>query len=47
MSNDKKPKKEKAKVIHGATAASRGDGLAANLLHPTAKTGLNPQKKKK
>lgn len=47
MSNDKKSKKAKPKVIHGATAASRGDGLAANLLHPAAKTGLTPQKKKK
>ena len=47
MSNDKKSKKAKPKVVHGASYASRGGEAAANLLHPAAKTGLNPQKKKK
>lgn len=47
MSNDKKAKKEKPKVIHGASYASRGGEAAGNLLHPAAKSGLNPQKKKK
>ena len=47
MSNDKKSKKEKPKVVHGASYASRGGEAAGNLLHPAPKTGLTPQKKKK
>ena len=47
MSNDKKSKKEKPKVVHGANHASRGGELASNLLSPAKKTGLSPQKKKK
>ena len=47
MSNDKKSKKEKPKVVHGANYASRGNDLAANLLDSAKKTGLSPMKKKK
>ena len=46
MSNDKKSKKEKPKVVHGASYASRGNEPASNLLSP-AKKGLAPAKKKK
>lgn len=48
MSNDKKPKKAKPPVVHGATAASRGTGLAGKLTEPAAKAApLAPAKKKK
>ena len=47
MSSDKKSKKEKPKVVHGASYASRGGDVAANLLAPAKKSGLAPQKKKK
>jgi hypothetical protein len=47
MSNDKKPKKAKPAVVHGATAASRGVGLAGKLAEPVAKAPLTPAKKKK
>ena len=45
MSNDKKPKKAKPPVVHGAT--HRGTGLAATLLEPVKKSPLAPAKKKK
>jgi hypothetical protein len=47
MSNDKKSKKAKAPVVHGASYASRGNDLAANLLAPEKKSPLSPMKKKK
>jgi hypothetical protein len=47
MSNDKKSKKEKPKVVHGASYANRGGAVAANLLAPAPKAPLAPQKKKK
>lgn len=47
MSNDKKPKKAKPAIVHGATAASRGNQLASNLLAPVKPSGLSPAKKKK
>jgi hypothetical protein len=47
MSNDKKSKKEKPKVVHGASFASRGNEVAAHLLTPEKKSPLAPQKKKK
>lgn len=45
MSNDKKPKKAKPAVVHGAT--HRGAELSSRLVAPVAVTGLNPAKKKK
>lgn len=47
MSNDKKPKKTKAKVVHGASFASRGNEVAANLITPVKKGPLAPSPKKK
>jgi hypothetical protein len=47
MSNDKKPKKAKPAIVHGATAASRAGEAGGTLLTPTKNTGLNPAKKKK
>lgn len=47
MSNDKKPKKAKPVIIHGATAASRGQEVASHLLTALKPVGLNPAKKKK
>jgi len=48
MSNDKKPKKSKPAVVHGATAASRGGSdLATRLAEPVKKAPLAPAKKKK
>lgn len=44
MSNDKKPKKAKPAVIHGAT--SRGNDLASKLADPVKKAAA-PAKKKK
>ena len=44
MSNDKKPKKAKPAVVHGAT--SRGSDLASRLSE-TKKTDAVPAKKKK
>lgn len=43
MSNDKKPKKAKPPVVHGAT--SRGSDLASKLADP--KKAAAPAKKKK
>ncbi|HTL98600.1 MAG TPA: hypothetical protein VL181_07330 [Holophagaceae bacterium] len=43
MSNDKKPKKAKPPVIHGAT--HRGNEAAGNLLNPLKKTNAEPGKK--
>lgn len=45
MSNDKKPKKAKPAVIHGAT--HRGAELSGKLAEPLAKPALFPAKKKK
>jgi hypothetical protein len=45
MSNDKKPKKAKPPIVHGAT--HKGSELSGRLAAPTAPTGLNPAKKKK
>ena len=46
MGNDKKPKKAKPAVVHGAT--SRGSVLSSSRLAETTKqSGLNPAKKKK
>jgi hypothetical protein len=45
MSNDKKPKKAKPAVIHGAT--SRGTDLASKLSEPVKKGAPAPAKKKK
>jgi hypothetical protein len=45
MSNDKKPKKAKPAVIHGAT--NRGTGLAGKLAEPVKPSPLSPAKKKK
>ncbi len=45
MSNDKKPKKAKPAVIHGAT--SRSTGLAGKLAEPVKPSPLSPTKKKK
>jgi hypothetical protein len=44
MSNDKKPKKAKPAVVHGAT--SRGNDLASRLADPKAPAAA-PGKKKK
>lgn len=45
MSNDKKPKKAKPAVIHGAT--HRGAELGGKLAEPLAKATPSPGKKKK
>ena len=45
MSNDKKPKKAKPAVVHGAT--SRGNDLASKLADTTKKAAPAPAKKKK
>jgi hypothetical protein len=45
MSNDKKPKKAKPPVVHGAT--SRGTESASKQLEPAKKATLAPTKKKK
>jgi hypothetical protein len=45
MSNDKKPKKAKPPVVHGAT--SRGAELNGKLAEPLKKAPLAPAKKKK
>lgn len=45
MSNDKKPKKAKPPVVHGAT--SRSNDLAGRLAEPAKKAPLAPPKKKK
>ncbi|WP_257311730.1 hypothetical protein [Geothrix fuzhouensis] len=45
MSNDKKPKKAKPPVVHGAT--SRGSELSGRLAAPVAPAALTPAKKKK
>jgi hypothetical protein len=44
MSNDKKPKKAKPAVVHGAT--SRGSDLASKLADTAKKTVAAPGKKK-
>ncbi len=45
MSNDKKPKKAKPPVVHGATF--RGNDLVGKLAEPAKKASLVPAKKKK
>jgi hypothetical protein len=45
MANDKKPKKAKPPVVHGAT--SRGPELGGKLAEPLKKSPLAPGKKKK
>lgn len=45
MSNDKKPKKAKPPVVHGATF--RGSDLASRLAEPAKKAALVPAKKKR
>jgi hypothetical protein len=45
MANDKKPKKAKPPVVHGAT--SRGTELGSKLTEPAKKGALTPAKKKK
>jgi hypothetical protein len=45
MSNDKKPKKAKPAVVHGAT--SRGSDLASKLADSAAKKTAVPASKKK
>lgn len=45
MGNDKKPKKAKPPVVHGAS--SRGSGLSGSLAEPVKKAPLAPAKKKK
>jgi hypothetical protein len=45
MSNDKKPKKAKPAVIHGAT--HRGSELSGKLAEPMKQSQLSPAKKKK
>ena len=45
MANDKKPKKAKPAVVHGAT--SRNSGLAGTLADTAKKAPLAPAKKKK
>jgi len=45
MSNDKKPKKAKPAVVHGAS--NRGAGLAGKLAEPVKPSTLSPAKKKK
>lgn len=45
MSNDKKPKKAKPAVIHGAT--HKGGGLSGALAEAAKPSPLSPAKKKK
>jgi len=45
MSNDKKPKKAKPAIIHGAT--HQGSGLSGKLAEPVKQSPLSPAKKKK
>ncbi len=45
MSNDKKPKKAKPAIIHGAT--HRGAELSGKLAEPLKPSPLSPAKKKK
>ena len=45
MSNDKKPKKAKPPVVHGAHG--RGSDLSGRLAAPLAPAALTPAKKKK
>ena len=45
MANDKKPKKAKPPIVHGAT--SRGAELSGKLAEPAKKAPLAPAKKKK
>jgi hypothetical protein len=45
MANDKKPKKAKPPVVHGAT--SRGSELSGRLAAPVKPSPLSPAKKKK
>jgi hypothetical protein len=45
MANDKKPKKAKPPVVHGASF--RGSDLAGKLAEPAKKAPLAPAKKKK
>jgi hypothetical protein len=45
MANDKKPKKAKPAIIHGAT--NRGAGLGTSLTELAKKSPLAPAKKKK
>jgi len=45
MSNDKKPKKAKPPVVHGATF--HGTELSGRLAEPAQKAALMPAKKKK
>jgi len=45
MSNDKKPKKAKAPVVHGAT--SRGMEVGSKLVAPLKAAPAPPAKKKK
>jgi hypothetical protein len=45
MSNDKKPKKAKPPVVHGAT--HRGTELASKLTTPEKTAPVAPAKKKK
>jgi hypothetical protein len=45
MGQDKKPKKAKPPVVHGAT--SRGSDLAGRLAEQVVKSPLSPAKKKK
>ena len=46
MSNDKKPKKAKPAVVHGATNRG-GSDLASKLADPVKKAAAAPSKKKK
>jgi len=45
MANDKKPKKAKPPIVHGAT--HRGTELSGRLAEPAPKAALMPAKKKK
>ena len=45
MSNDKKPKKAKPPVVHGAT--HQGSGLSGKLAETAKPSPLSPAKKKK
>ena len=45
MSNDKKPKKAKPPIVHGATF--HGAELSSRLAVPVQKAALMPAKKKK
>lgn len=45
MSNDKKPKKAKAPIVHGSS--NRGREVTMKLMEPTKPSPLAPAKKKK